>query len=443
MDELFKDFHPSSAADWKARLEKDLKGITFDQLSLIDSNGITIHPFYSREDIAGQPEPVVTQPGWSICAQIRVTDAAVANKQALHELNNGASGLCFVIEQEIDPEILLQDIELPYIYTQFKLSHPMPAFVASLKALGAKKDWSWQEAESFLSFDYIGHYAQRGNWLESKTQDENAFAAFLEAAEEIPAFCIDAAFFQNAGANTTYQLACTLALVNEYLNLFAAAQPDKIKKIHVTLAAGTAFFEQIAGLRAFRNLLNLLGAQYNLKPALHLHIETSNLYRSPYDSYSNLLRDSIAAMAGVLGGGNSLHIHPFDESKKAANDFSRRMSRNQQLIFKEESYLDKIADAAAGSYYLETLTEQLAATAWQQFKDIESAGGFIAAFEQGRIKTTIEQQAAALVQEYKEGKRVLIGVNKFPNPTDEPQSGNAIRPETNGIAPLALAEAIL
>ncbi len=444
MDELHKAFHPVTAADWKARLEKDLKGITFEQLSLSDRDGITIRPFYTQEDLSGQPEPVIKQAGWSICAQIKATDAVKANQQALQELNNGASGLCFLIDEDTDPAVLLQGIELPFIYTHFKCNSYNPAFIAALKTYAAQQGWDWSQAESFITFDYVGHYLQQGAWAQNQEQSEAGFTAFLTATEGMSAIGVDAAFYQNAGATAAYGLACTIAHVNEYLNLIEDKQRVKnIGKLHVTLAAGTTFFEQIAQLRASRVLLNLLCQQYNIQPELHLHLETGNSYRSPFDSYSNLLRDSIAAMAAVIGGSNSLYIRPFDETLKASNDFSRRMSRNQQLIFKEESYLDKVADIAAGSYYLETLTDEIAEKAWQQFKQIEQAGGLIAAFEQGIIKATIEQQADQLVQDYKEGKRVLIGVNKFPDPKDKPEAATTLRQASKGIRPLQLAQEII
>jgi methylmalonyl-CoA mutase len=442
MDELFKEFPPVSAADWKARLEKDLKGITFEQLSLSDRDGITIKPFYTREDTDRQPEPVVRHAGWSICSQITAIDAAKANRQALTELNNGASGLCFLIEGDIDPAVLLQGIALPYIYTQFKLSRYNPSFITALKAYGAGQGWSWEQAETFIAFDYIGHYLQQR--VTDLKKEEAEFRAFLDATEGMSPVSIDAAMYQNAGATAAYGLACMLAHVNEYLNLMESRKGlEKIPRLHITLAAGTAFFEQIAQLRACRLLLRLLLEAYGIQPEIHLHLETGMSYRAPFDSYSNLLRDSIAAMGAVIGGCNSLYIHPFDETLKDPNDFSRRMSRNQQLIFKEESYLDKVADIAAGAYYLETLTDQIAEKAWLEFKAIEQEGGLIAAFDKGIIKTTLQQQAAQLVEEYREGKRVLIGVNKFPNPKDEPKSLPQAAQDSKGISPLQLFREII
>jgi methylmalonyl-CoA mutase len=442
MEKLFTDFNITDANAWKARLEKDLKGVTFEQLAVIDRNGITIHPFYTNEDITTIKEPVTTQPDWSICASVKVTDAQTANTQALAELNNGASGLCFHIEQDIDPSILLQEIELPYIYSCFVLNNKSVTFSEKLQNYLKAKGWNAAEMDLFISYDFIGKYLQTGNWSNSQVEESKSFLPLLENG--VPGICIDATLFQNAGANTTYELACALAMVNEYLHLLEESNKiGFINKINVSLAIDTSFFEQIAKLRAFRKLLPLVFEQYNISPAIHLHVETSNTFRSPFDSYSNLLRDTIAGMAAVIGGCDSLYIHPFNETLEGPTDFSRRMSRNQQLIFKEESYLDKVADAAAGSYYLETLTEQLAQQAWNSFKAIEKDGGLLASSEKGIIQETIEQQAQQLVQEYKDGKRVLIGVNKFVNAKDEPKPVQSKGTTTKGLKQLLLSEEIL
>lgn len=442
MEKLFTDFSIADAPAWKARLEKDLKGVTFEQLSVTDRNGITIHPFYTNEDITATKEPVTIQPDWSICAAIKVTDAKMANAQVLTELNNGASGLCFHIEQDVDPSILLQDIELPYIYTCFILNSNAVFFAEKLQQYISAKGWDAAGMDLFLNYDFIGKYLQTGNWSNTRTEDNKSFLSFLK--NDVSAICVQATLFQNAGANTTYELACALAMVNEYLHLLQESdQIGSLKKINISLATDTSFFEQIAKLRAFRKLLALIFEQYAISPAIHLHIETSDTFRSPFDSYSNLLRDTIAGMAAVIGGCDSLYIHPFNETLEGPTDFSRRMSRNQQLIFKEESYLDKVADAAAGSYYLETLTEQIAEQAWNSFKEIEHAGGLIAAFEKGIIQNTITQQAQQLVQEYKDGKRVLIGVNKFVNAKDEPEKSIDKYPQSKGLKQLLLSDEIL
>ncbi len=429
MEKLFTEFTATDANAWKARLEKDLKGITFEQLSGSDRNGITIHPFYTAQDHT-DGAPVTTQADWSIVSTIQVSDVATANKKALHELNNGASGLHFVIDEDVDVASLLQDIELPYIYSLFQIGERAANFSNALHTYCEAKGWNIAEMDCFVEQDSIASYLSGA----SANKSINSHATIA----------VNAGIYLNAGANSSYELACTLAHVNEYLHQAKENNAlSAINSIHISTTTDTAFFEQIAKLRALRTLLALVLEQYNITPKIHVHVTTSNTYRSPFDSYSNLLRDSVAGMAAVIGGCDSLYIPPFDAAVKDENEFSSRMSRNQQLIFKEESYFNKVADAAAGSYYIETLTEQIATQAWQHFQAIEQAGGLISAFEKGIIQKEIETQAQQLIQEYKDGKRVLIGVNKFVNATDEPKPFTAEKLKEKGLQAISLANEIL
>jgi len=438
MKHLLNEFEPANADAWKARLEKDLKGITFDALSVKDRNDITIHPFYTNEDLSNIASNSSEQPGWSICEQIVVNDATTANLQALDALNNGASGLCFILKKETDVHKLLNGIELPYIYSQFKVNG-FDGFVASYNEYLSTKNIDFHTLDCFVINDFIESYITTGSW-----NKEAATTLFLSQFDVLGQVNINASLYQNAGANSVSELGYTLSQLNEYLHLLDENNKiESLKKIQFSISTDTNFYEQIAKLRALRNVTTLLLQQYQLNIPVYIHVETSNIYRSPFDSYSNLLRDTLAGMAGVLGGCNSLYIHTFDATLNDATDFSKRMSRNQQLIFKEESYLDKVSDVAAGSYYIETLTEQLSQKAWNIFKQTEADGGLIATFENGSLKQYIEAQAQELILSYKEGKRVLIGVNKFPNGTDMPKPSSPEKQYSKGIQSILLSEEIL
>lgn len=438
MKALFNEFHDSTATEWKERLVKDLKGVTFDDLSVTDRNGITIQPFYTAEDITNLRPTTEGQADWFICEKIEAGEAATANKQALAALNNGASGIIFKTENNIDLNLLLNGIELPFIYSCFE-TDDTTTFTEKLNAYFQAKGWDLQTANCFVSHDIIEAK------LKGEADNVDALKTpFLTNIEQLGHLCIHANIYQNAGANSVTELGYTLAQLNEYLNwLNNTAGLSKLQKVYLSLSVDTNFYEQIAKLRACRNLVQFLLNQYGLTIPLHLHVETSDLYRSPFDSYSNLLRDTIAGMAGVLGACDSLYIHPFDATIAASNDFSLRMSRNQQLIFKEESYLDKVADTAEGSYYIEKLTEQLSEKAWHIFKETESQGGLLAAYKAGVIKNSIEQQSEALIADYKAGKKVLIGVNKFPNAGDMPTAGTLKEKNKHGIHPVSLTDSLL
>lgn len=436
MKHLFNEFAPSSAKDWKTRLEKDLKGVTFEALSVIDRNDITIQPFYTPEDLQSAPQSLSHNADWAICEHITVTDAETANYKALAALNNGASGLFFLLlEEDIEPSVLLKDIELPYIYVYFQVEQVSQKFYEKLEFYITSNNWDITKLNCFLNHEF------------RISPQEDAAVESAKLMMRLPMLnqlSIDARLYQNAGANSVTELGIALSKLNIHLNILETIDSlNTLQKIHISISTDTNFFEQIAKLRALRKSVSLLCQQYDLKVSLHIHVEASRIYRSPFDSYSNLLRDTIAGMAGVIGGCDSLYIPPFDEPLRPENKFSKRMSCNQQLIFKEESYLNKVADIAAGSFYIETLTEQIAEKAWEQFKDIEKEGGFVATTDKGYLKEMIEKQAAQLIQDYKDGKKVLIGVNKFPNSTDLPESIPKEDLEHNGITPIYLFREIL
>lgn len=441
MQKLFTEFSPIDADTWKKKIESDLKGIEFDSLIKQNRNGIKIKPFYSAADIAGKESIVPPASSWDICTNIFVTNEADANKLALEDLQNGASALKFIINSKLDVAKLLKDISIQHIYLQFEVNNQIDEFLFELNAYLISQKLNWADLNVSVVNDELSYLVQHNSFRMDEAAFKNNFLNVLKASNN-KAFSVDATIYNNAGSNSVSELASTVAQVNEYLNLLAEQNKlSEIAQLTINVAVDTNFFEQIAKLRALRNLVNLLLEQYNSNATLHLHVETSDVYRSAFDSYSNLLRDSISGMAAVIGNCESLSIHHFN-NKSEDSKLATRMSRNQQLIFKEESYLDKVNDISNGSYYIETLTNELATKAWEEFKQIEKNGGFIASVLIGNIKAKIEEQAFNLVNEYKEGKRTLIGVNKFPNSNDKPEK-LAETPKNKGINKLSLTAALV
>lgn len=441
MTRLFEDFLVSNSEDWKERLKKDLKGISFEDLCTIDRNGINIAPFYTEQ--VPNAGPVCNQNDWVICSQIEVSDnAKSANLQALEELQNGASGIIFVCSADVDLNQLLQDISIAHIQLRFLLKGDVQVFVAAWKQYLNKLPLEASALDCWIIQDSITALLQGQNIaLEQAKANQKAI---VKASGRL---AVDATLYQNAGANTLSQLAYTTAQLNEYL--YWADQDGylgEIKQISFALCNGTDFFEEIAKLRAIRLMIQQVLATYAINPSLSLHVETSDTYRAPFDAYSNLLRDTIAAMSAVLGACQSLYIHPFDKGLKASNDFSRRLSRNQQLILKEEAYLHRVADVSSGSFYLEQLSNELAQKAWEMFQSVEQESGIISCIQNGSLKATIEEQATKWIQEYRDGKRVLIGVNKYINAQDQPQKIENVGSQNNdklGIAKISLTQEIL
>ena len=413
MQKLFTEFTSTTAAQWKEQLVKDLKGIDFNTLVWKTNSGIDVQPFYTKENISTTPNPLFAKNDWAICENVFVSDAKSANAQALNALQNGASGLVFHITQKTDFALLVKDISIQHIYTLFMVK---PEFE--------------KEVTSFLNSISTGNacFVECDTTLDGKVELQNSSS-----------ICINTNLYQEAGSNTVNELAFSIAHFNEYLNLASAS----IKTIHINVSVGGDFFMEIAKLRALRKLTNFLLSQYEMKATIHIHAQTTLINKSIVDSYNNMLRSTTEAMSASIGGANSVVVLPFDVEFNSQNDFSSRMARNQQLILKDESYLNMVADMSAGSYYIETLTETLCEKAWEQFKTIESKGGLFACLKSNYIQDIISKDAETLIQQFKEGKLMLVGVNKFQNKNEEVKTvkrKNSIHP--SGIKAINLSESL-
>lgn len=424
MEDLLKEFETGNRSQWQERLEKDLKGITFEQLQRVDDNHITIDPFYTLEDHTPTAS-VFTHTDWIIAEQVRVSDEKVANWQALAALKCGASGLHFLIEKEnVNWAVLFEAIELNFIRTKIEWA----------AGIGVQ--------ETTLT-DYLNAHNIDPEVIDQgrdnlktyfTTKEVAAREALLSAPVGKDALWIDSSIYYNAGANSVSQLAYTLGHIQEVLHIAAEnGTIANVRKVVINIAVGTAFFEEISKLRALRQLVALVLKQYALKAEVELNVQTGTLYKAPFDVYSNLLRDTLAGMAAVLGGCDALVVLPFDLKKQTGyTPFSQRMGVNQQLLFKEESYLHQIADTAKGSYYIDQLTASFAEAAWGAFQHIEQEGGMLAYFESGALQQAIVVQADVLINAYVSGEKVWIGMNKYPNPVDPPHEIEIPAPAAEG-----------
>lgn len=433
--ELFKEFAPSTAKQWREQLVKDLKGIDLEKLKWHNRNGFTIEPFYTSEDLTNQNSAIFTDSNWDICEQITVTDEKHANERALKALKGGASGLTFYIDKKIDTKVLLKEISIEHIYTQFFISHDAINVLYDLKAFYGKTNAFDNKYKCFVNIDPLSLRAYNGEWHKNQKTD-------LEIINELIHIPVNVSLYQEAGANTIHELAIGLSHLNEYFNSLSKEALNAKMILHFTFSVNGDFYNEIAKLRAFRKLVNLLQQQYQTNLPAHIHVQTAQINKSGIDSYTNMLRTTTEGMSAVIGGCNSLCILPFNEGLDSVNDFSSRIAINQQHILKEESYLNKVADISAGSYYLETLTDQIAEKALETFKTIELKGGFIACLENNLIQDLIEKDAALLFNEMKEEQLIMVGVNKYQNNKDQVVLTSAeMKKKAGAIHPIRLAKA--
>lgn len=398
MQHLFSEFKHITAAEWKAQLVKDLKGEDVEGLVWKNENGLSIQPFYTAEDLHQAYEPAFSHSNWDICVNGKSTDAKALNAQLLKSLEGGATSISIRCKG-LDLEQALKGIQLNYIRSSFY------ATAEEALALKAYLDRHYKQDE--LNCSVFPEAFKNEKDLENWQQVISAFSAY----SGVNTCCVDALPHHNQDSFAYYEVALILAALNEYLNAFSGSAP----RITIKTGVNADYFIQVAKLRAIRRLWKLLAAEYNINSSLHLVVETSSTNKSVSDSYNNLLRTTVEAMAGVAGGCNELIVTEFDLLLPANSSLSERMAINQQLILKEESYFDKMADVSCGSYYIESITDALAAKALQELKQLEKQGGYFKALAAGSITKALEEQAKQRETLIAEQKQIAIGVNKFRN----------------------------
>ncbi len=398
MQKLFSEFPSTTAGDWKNQLIKDLKGESFENLIWENENGFSVQPFYTQEDLKQTYEPAFTHADWEICVHKENLSSKEINAELLKDLDRGASSIS-VNCKDVDFEIALKGIQLNYIQSTFSVDETTSR---SLKTY-LEKQYKLNELNCSLIPVSLKNQVELDNW--------NKVISLFENYKNIKTVSVNVLDFHNQNCLAYYEAAIILSALNEYL------QANKLPESNFVIKAGanSDYFIQIAKLRAVRRLWKLLKTEYNLKNGLHVIVETSLNNKSVSDKYNNLLRTTVEAMAAVAGGCNELIVNEFDVLFSENEKLSSRMAINQQLILKDESYLNKMADISCGSYYIESITDAIATKALEAFKRFEKEGGYFKCIEKSVFSSEIKLQAEKRNELFKNGKQLAIGVNKFKN----------------------------
>ncbi len=410
---LFNEFEPVSLKEWKQKIQADLKGADYNESLIWKTNeGIDVKPIYHSDNFDELPNPSNTKATtFKICQTLYVSDVKNANLKAVEALSKGAESIKFIVPtKDISLENLLNNIDLASTPIHFELQFLDSDFIKQLSLIPTK-------ARIYINIDIIGNLAKSGNWFKDLKEDHIILEEIIKNSDNLTSsLSIDTSLYQNAGASIVQQLAYSLAHANEYFNHFGSEIKNKIS---FNVAVGTNYFFEIAKLRALRLLWKTLASEYNITSDCHIFATPTKRDKTLYDYNTNMLRTTTECMSAILGGANTICNLAYDSIYHKDNEFGERISRNQLLVLKYESYLDKVNNSSDGAYYIESLTNQLAERTLELFKDIEGNGGFLNQLKEGTIQRKIKESAAKEQEQFNNEEEILLGTNKHPNPNDK------------------------
>ena len=439
-EKLFADFPSVSTETWMEKVTADLKGADFEKRLVWRTNeGFKVMPFYREEDIQNLKTtdslpgkfPFVrgtkTDNKWLVRQEIDATNVNDANKKALDILSKGVDSVCFIVSGDnISKEsiaALLKGIKLDAVEVNFRscqndIVKLIKTVVEYFKTTGIAPE----KITGSANYDPFSKTLRKGKEVGAIGKEIAELVALTSEFENFSVMGVNAFQFNNAGSYISQELGFALAYGNEFLSQAVEAGvaiTDAACKIKFNFGTGSNYFMEIAKFRAARMLWANIVAAYQptceCAAKMQIHAFTSEWNQTIFDAHVNLLRSQTEAMSAALGGVDSLTVVPFDNAYQIPDEFSERIARNQQLLLKEESHFDKIADPSAGSYYIETLTVAIAEQAWKYFLTVEDKGGFYAALKEGYIQNEIKTSSNSRLSDIAKRKEILLGTNQFPN----------------------------
>lgn len=418
----FSEFDALTTAQWQERIARDLKGKDPATLAWQTPDGFTVQPFYHQEaleDLGGSPAPQIRPTRWRNVPTYQVPALERGHAtidRAAQALTRGADGAHFVLAhaEGFDVEYLQQHLPLADTYVGYTVRGGSSALLTRLRELDTAP-------RGFLVTDPITRHSPT---LAVQMEELRAAVAMARPWPEFRSLGLDVAFYSNRGATATQQIAFALSTAAAYLSELPnhdLSVADVAAAMQVQIAMGPNYFFEIAKLRALRRLwatlLHAYGLPAELADQLPIFASTATWSQTTLDPHTNLLRTTTEAMSAVLAGADAISVGAFDCLFHAPNEFAERLARNLPVLLREEAGLDNVQDPAAGSYYLETLTDQLAREGWALFQKVQAQGGLPAAT--GLVMQELHASAQAQFRRIATGEQVVVGTNKFQNPQEK------------------------
>ena len=458
---------------WAALAAKELKGTSPDSLTWHTLEGIAVKPLYTAEDVAGLPH-LGSLPGfapftrgvkatmyagrpWTIRQYAGFSTAEESNAFYRKALAAGQQGVSVAfdlathrgydsdhprvvgdvgkagvaIDSVEDMKLLFDGIPLDKVSVSMTMNGAVIPILASFIVAGEEQGVSRADLSGTIQNDILKEFMVRNTYVYPPEPSMRIVADIIEyTAMQMPKFnsiSISGYHMQEAGANLVQELAFTLADGREYVRTALARGmnvDDFAGRLSFFFAIGMNFFMEAAKLRAARLLWHRIMSEFAPKKPVSLmlrtHCQTSGVSLQEQDPYNNVVRTAYEALAAVLGGTQSLHTNALDEAIALPTEFAARIARNTQLILQEETGVANVIDPLAGSYYVESLTAQMAQEAWKLIEEVEEMGGMTKAVASGMPKLRIEDSAARRQAAIDRGAEVIVGVNKYRLETEDP-----------------------
>jgi methylmalonyl-CoA mutase len=450
---------------WETLAERELKASP-ETLTWHTAEGIDIKPLYTAEDLEGI-DHLDTMPGikpfvrgpratmyagrpWTIRQYAGFSTAQESNAFYRRNLAAGQKGLSVAfdlathrgydsdhprVEGDVgkagvaidtveDMKILFDGIPLKEMSVSMTMNGAVIPILASFIVAGEEQGCSRAELSGTIQNDILKEFMVRNTYIYPPEPSMRIVADIIEyTAKEMPRFnsiSISGYHMQEAGATLVQELAFTLADGREYVRAALAKGlnvDDFAGRLSFFFAIGMNFFMEAAKLRAARLLWSRIMEEFEPKKPgslmLRTHCQTSGVSLQEQDPYNNVIRTAYEALSAVLGGTQSLHTNALDEAMALPTDFSARIARNTQLILQHETGVTKVVDPLAGSYYVESLTNELAEKAWALIEEVEKLGGMTKAVADGLPKRLIEEAATLRQAKVDRSEEIIVGVNKF------------------------------
>lgn len=472
---LTEDFAPATQEAWRALVDKALKGASFEKKLVTRLyDGITLKPIYTREDWDAEGDQsgfpgsmplarAATVSGsaanpigaaWDIRQVYSNPDLNDANKEILTDLERGVTSLLLrldaagqagqdsdtageqagigglMISSAADLDTVLAGVMLDLAPVALDAGAGAVAAASLLAEVWTSRGVKGEVAQGAYNIDPIGTLASAGTLPQSL---EQALAGMAEMAKatavdfpNVTAVGVSTAAYYNGGATDVTDLGCAMATGVAYLRALTAAGmavDDACRQIAFSLPVGTDQFLSIAKLRAARMLwARVTEACGASEPArrMRLHVDVSDRVLTQRDPWVNMLRVTIGVFSAGIAQADSVSAPSFDSALGLPTDFGRRIARNTQIVLQEESSLGRVIDPAGGSWYVESLTRQVAERAWEEFQQIEKWGGIAEALDSGKLQAKIAGEWAERRKAIARRKDALTGINEFPNLAEAP-----------------------